>query len=105
MFERRGRCRSALTECQEIVGVVVDTVPMRIAVPAGDWLPWLKACARNGSPSGHWNGPSLADIIQWSGATPGTPLLSSLMICENGILNTALKRKEKNSAAREFKSR
>ena len=101
-----GVCGSAFDGIQEIVGVVINTVPMRVAVPAGaTWLPWLKGLRSQWIAMRPFERAPLADIIQWSGATPGTPLLSSLMICENGLLNTALKRKEKNSAAREFKSR
>jgi hypothetical protein len=80
---RSGR-PAELDGVEAMVGMFVNTLPLRVAVPrratARTWLVELQARAAELVP---FEASALTDVAQWSGHGAGAPLFESLVVFEN----------------------
>jgi polyketide synthase PksJ len=68
----------------EMVGLFINTVPLRAATPPADrLLPWLRRLQAQQAELLQHGHAQLVDVQRWSGAAPGRPLFETLLICEN----------------------
>ncbi|MDF5723372.1 MAG: amino acid adenylation domain-containing protein [Rhizonema sp. PD37] len=73
-----------------IVGLLINTIPIRIQVIAKtELLPWLKHLQTQAFSLEQYAYYSLAEIQQLSDVPPGIPLFESLLVFENYPLNSA----------------
>ncbi|MFE2755453.1 condensation domain-containing protein, partial [Actinosynnema sp. NPDC059335] len=63
-----------------VVGMLVNTVPVRVRVETDDVPRWLARWQAEGRPSDH---AALTDVRRWAGAPAGTPLFDSVVVVEN----------------------
>ncbi|HEU4408792.1 MAG TPA: amino acid adenylation domain-containing protein [Polyangiaceae bacterium] len=77
---------------ESIVGLFINTLPLRVRVPDGEpLLPWLKALQdRNLLLRQHGHAP-LASVQGWSEVERGRPLFQSLLVFENAPIDPALR--------------
>jgi amino acid adenylation domain-containing protein/non-ribosomal peptide synthase protein (TIGR01720 family) len=69
---------------EDVVGLLVNTVPVRIDVPAGALLgDWLRAVQEQQAQREDFSHADLASIQRCSAVAPGRPLFESLMVFEN----------------------
>jgi len=75
--------RSGLPEVEEMIGILINTLPVRVRIeadtPVAGWLRALQA-DRARIPSEH---TSLTDIARWSEVPRRTPLFASALVFEN----------------------
>jgi amino acid adenylation domain-containing protein len=78
---------------EEMVGLFINTVPVRVAAggeaPLPAWLAELQA--RQVELRQHEHSP-LVEVQRWSGAPPGVPLFESLYVFENFPIEDAVRR-------------
>ena len=83
--------RGTVPDADQMLGLLINTVPMRIRVepdqPVRDWLADVRRQDRTIRP--HQFAP-LTRIQQWSGVPANTPLFDSLLMYEHRDLQTAL---------------
>ncbi|WP_433931226.1 amino acid adenylation domain-containing protein [Sorangium cellulosum] len=81
-----------LPEVESIVGLFINTLPLRVAVPADQpLLPWLSALfGQNLRLRQHEHTP-LVDVQRWSEIERGQPLFHSLFVFENAPIDPALR--------------
>jgi amino acid adenylation domain-containing protein/non-ribosomal peptide synthase protein (TIGR01720 family) len=84
--------RSVDDDSAESVGLLINTLPVRVQVGVEDRLiPWLRAIRRfNVSLREHEHTP-LSDVQRWSDVCPGTPLFETLVVFDNQTLDTRLR--------------
>ncbi|PSL57066.1 non-ribosomal peptide synthase protein (TIGR01720 family)/amino acid adenylation domain-containing protein [Saccharothrix carnea] len=63
-----------------VVGMLVNTVPVRVRVETEDVPGWLARLQAEGRPADH---AALTDIRRWAGLPAGTPLFDSVVVVEN----------------------
>ncbi|MGH9427181.1 MAG: condensation domain-containing protein, partial [Terriglobia bacterium] len=82
--------RSAIEGAETMVGLFINTLPLRLDVPPGaELLPWLREVrARHVLMRDHEHS-SLVDIQGWSNVPRGIPLFESILVFENYSLNAA----------------
>lgn len=69
---------------EDMVGMFINTVPMRVEVSAEDRLTeWLRELQRRQNAVREHEHSSLTDIQRWSDVPSGTPLFESLYVFEN----------------------
>jgi amino acid adenylation domain-containing protein/non-ribosomal peptide synthase protein (TIGR01720 family) len=75
---------------ESMVGLFINTLPVRAAVPAAARLvPWLRDLqARQAGLQAHSHAP-LADVQRWSAVPRGTPLFESIVVIENYPVDAA----------------
>ena len=86
-------CRSTtIPEAQEMVGIFINTLPMRVFVdPEQPLIPWLKDLrAQWRALRSHEHTP-LTSIQAWSDMRAGSPLFESIVVFENFLLNSLLR--------------
>ena len=83
--------RSPVTGVETMVGLLINTLPVRVRMPANalvhDWLQELRGQWIAGRDHEH---TSLLKVQQWSELPPGEPLFESLVVCEKFCLEAAL---------------
>ena len=95
--------RSALEGMESMVGLFVNTVPVRVRVePDLLLLPWLKEMRSHWIALRDYEHTSLVKIQEWSEVPRGTPLFESLVMFENGEMNAELRSQGGNWEHREF---
>ena len=73
-----------LPDVESIVGLFINTLPVRVAVSPGDRLvPWLRNLQERLAELRQYGYSSLLDIQQWSEIPRGQPLFGSLLVFEN----------------------
>ncbi|BAY50181.1 amino acid adenylation domain protein (plasmid) [Scytonema sp. HK-05] len=82
---------SALTGVESMVGLFINTLPVRLQVsPAAKLLPWLKQLQAQLVDLEQYAYTPLVDIQAWSDVPRGTPLFESLVVFENYPLDASL---------------
>ncbi|HEX8116014.1 MAG TPA: amino acid adenylation domain-containing protein, partial [Pyrinomonadaceae bacterium] len=96
--------RNSVPGAEGIVGLLINTIPMRLRVPQGaPLLPWLKELrAENVALRGYEHTP-LLKIQEWSGLPGGVPLFENLLVFENYRMNTELRSQGGSWGGREFR--
>jgi amino acid adenylation domain-containing protein/non-ribosomal peptide synthase protein (TIGR01720 family) len=81
-----------LAGVEEIVGMFLNSVPVRIRIPhSGSVAEWLAHLQRQqGARQGHEHVP-LVEVQRWSGVPKGIPLFESLFVLENYPVGEALR--------------
>ncbi|BBL70958.1 hypothetical protein MoryE10_15640 [Methylogaea oryzae] len=75
---------AALAGVENMVGMFVNTLPVRIGLPAdGVVLPWLQNLQAQQAEDGAFEYASLAEIQAWSGLEAGRALFETLLVVEN----------------------
>ncbi|MFV2067818.1 MAG: amino acid adenylation domain-containing protein [Pirellulales bacterium] len=84
--------RSApLRGIESIVGMLINTLPARIAVPAGErWLPWLASLQDQQVELRQYEHSALSRIQEASDIRRGSPLFESLFVFENYPVDASL---------------
>lgn len=97
-------CRhSALEGMESMVGLFINTVPVRVRVePDLLLLPWLKELRSQWVAMRDYEHTSLVQIQEWSEVPRGTHLFDTLAMFENGELNAELRSHGENWQHREF---
>lgn len=97
-------CRHApVTGAELMVGVLINTVPVRVrVVPDTSLLTWLQEIRNQHLAIRPYEHTPLAQIQQWSNLPAGTPLFESLVVFENYSFNTALQSEGDAWKNREF---
>jgi len=82
----------ALAGIESIVGMAINTLPLRVRVPAGASLrDWLKRLHSQQVDLQEYEYSPLVQVQGWSGVTGGAPLFESLFVFENYPVARALK--------------
>jgi amino acid adenylation domain-containing protein len=88
---RAGR-QAALEGADSIVGLLINTVPVRVRVePDASLLPWLKGLRARNVRLREFEHTPLVRIQEWSEVPAGRPLFESLIVFENYQLNDLLR--------------
>ncbi|HEY9667535.1 MAG TPA: condensation domain-containing protein, partial [Coleofasciculaceae cyanobacterium] len=97
-------CRhSALEGMESMVGLFINTVPMRVRVESDSLLlPWLKELRSQSIALRDYEHTSLAKIQEWSEVPRGTHLFDTLVMFEHGELHAELRSQGGNWERREF---
>ena len=83
-----------LADVENIVGLFINTVPLRVQVPAdARATAWLAALQDHQLAVRDFEYAGLADIQRWSDITPGQPLFESLVVFENYPIDASLPHK------------
>lgn len=106
VFGATRRCRRPpLKGANSIAGLFINTLPVRVRVPADmPLLPWLKQLWAQWflvAYRGYEQTP-MVDIQKWSDVAAGKPLFESLLVFENDSLNSALRAQGGSWEQREF---
>lgn len=99
----RGSALKELEDIKSMVGLFINTVPVRAKVePDLPLLPWLKELRAQWMAMRDYEHTSLVQIQEWSEVPRGTPLFESLLMFENGEMNAELQSQGGNWERREF---
>ncbi|MBD2073786.1 amino acid adenylation domain-containing protein [Phormidium sp. FACHB-592] len=104
VFGATRACRqSSIDGANSIIGLLINTLPVRVQVPAeAALLPWLKALRSQHIAVRDYEHTPLVDVQAWSEVPGGMPLFESLVVFENYSLNTKLQQQGSNWQHREF---
>jgi amino acid adenylation domain-containing protein len=95
--------RSALKDAESMVGLFINTLPVRVQIASEmPLLPWLKNLRKQHLEVRSYEHTPLVEVQQWSEVPPGQSLFNSLVVFENYCLNTALQNQGANWKSREF---
>jgi amino acid adenylation domain-containing protein len=95
--------RSALKDAEAMVGLFINTLPVRVRIaPEMPLLPWLKNLRKQHLEVRPYEHTPLAEVQQWSEVPPGQSLFNSLVVFENYCLNTTLQNQGASWKSREF---
>ncbi|UBF27777.1 amino acid adenylation domain-containing protein [Kovacikia minuta CCNUW1] len=95
--------RSAINQAELMVGLFINTLPVRVQItPETPLLPWLKELRHQHLAVRAYEHTPLVEVQQWSEVPPGQPLFNSLVVFENYNLNTALQNQGASWKKREF---
>jgi natural product biosynthesis luciferase-like monooxygenase protein len=100
-------CRpTSLEGAESMVGVLINTLPVRVCVGANrPLLPWLKDIrAYNLSVRDHEHAPLVA-VQEWSEIPRGTSLFESILVFDRASLNAQMRAKGGDWLSREFSLR
>jgi amino acid adenylation domain-containing protein len=85
-------CRSSFPDAASVVGVFINTVPLRVAAPSEaklfTWLQQIRASQL--TVRDHELAP-LTSIQAWSQVPRGTPLFESIIVFDNYLLNSRMR--------------
>lgn len=107
VFGATRRCRrSSLSNADSIVGLFINTLPMRVSV-RGDMrlAAWLEEIRARHVAFRQYEHTPLASIQEWSEVPNGTPLFDSILIFENYELNSFLQSQGGDWKNRDFELR
>ncbi|MBN8468382.1 non-ribosomal peptide synthase/polyketide synthase [Corallococcus exiguus] len=84
-----------LTGSEAMVGMFINTLPLRVRVPAPDTalLPWLKALQEQVAEARHHEFTPLVQVQAWSDLPRGTQLFDSLLVVENYPIDESLRQR------------
>ncbi len=93
VFGATRACRySGLPGAESMVGLLINTLPVRVQVPpAGSLLPWLTELRSQHLKVRAYEQTPLITVQTWSEVPPGKRLFESIVIFENYLLNTKLR--------------
>ena len=95
--------RSSVAGAESMVGLLINTVPVRVKMsPEMHLLPWLKALRTNWIDLRNYEHTPLVNIQGWSDLPGGTPLFDSIVVFENYQLNWMLRSQGGRWSNREF---
>jgi hypothetical protein len=95
--------RSALEGAESIVGLLINTLPVKVSVPPHQSLIlWLKELRAQWIAVRNYEHIPLVKIQKWSDVPAGHPLFESILVFENYELNSALRSQADNWNNREF---
>lgn len=97
-------CRHIPVEgAASMVGLFINTVPVRVGVPsAAPLATWLRTLRETWVALRDYEHTPLMQVQQWSGIAPGQPLFETLLNFQDPSWDTALRELGGNWAAREF---
>ncbi|NMK49940.1 non-ribosomal peptide synthetase [Achromobacter sp. Bel] len=75
-----------MAQAQQTIGIFINTIPMRVRLPAGGSLPaaqWMRTLLDQNADMRAHEHLSLADVQGFSDVAPGQPLFDSLVVFEN----------------------
>jgi natural product biosynthesis luciferase-like monooxygenase protein len=99
-------CRSSTTGASEMVGMFMNTVPVRVQVkPDLSALDWLKSLRATQIAVRDYEHTPLNLIQLWSEVPGGTPLFESLLVFDNYLLNDKLRAQGGTWLGRSFQCR
>jgi amino acid adenylation domain-containing protein len=78
-------CRhSTVAGSEDIVGLLINTVPLRVTLPRSTpLLPWLQELRKHWLAMRPYENTPLVQVKQWSGVPGGQPLFESMLMFEN----------------------
>ncbi len=80
---------AALAEAESMVGLFINTLPLRVQVHNDDFLlPWLKKLQAQEVQMRQYEYSSLIQIQQWSEIPRGQPLFESLLVFNNYLVDS-----------------
>jgi amino acid adenylation domain-containing protein len=105
VFGTTRACRgSALDGAESMVGVFINTIPMRVRVsPDQPLIPWLEELRVRALAQTPFEHTPLIKVQEWSSVAAGTALFDSLAVFENYEMNEALHRDRPEWANRTFR--
>jgi amino acid adenylation domain-containing protein/non-ribosomal peptide synthase protein (TIGR01720 family) len=96
--------RSSLEGADDMVGLFINTLPVRVRVKSdAPLVPWLRELRRQGVALRAHEHTPLVKIQDWSDVPRGTPLFESLVVYERYLLNTALRAQGGEWTGRRFR--
>ncbi len=107
VFGATRACRHATVEGSDsMVGLFINTLPMRVQVEANETLLGLLRKLRNQQVElRQYEHTPLPDVQRWSEVSAGFPLFESIVVFENYLLSTTMRKKGGNWLKREFEYR
>ena len=101
VFGATRACRRSLPGAQSMVGLLINTLPVRVKLPPNAQLTeWLGKLRQDQVEVRKFERTPLSKIQEWSALPGGTPLFESIVVFENNELNTTLR-----SGGEEWKKR
>jgi amino acid adenylation domain-containing protein len=83
--------RSSFEGVDSVVGLLINTLPMRLQIHSDQSLiPWLKGLRLHQILQREYEHSPLIEVQRWSDVPRGTPLFESIIVFENYDLNTKL---------------
>ncbi len=96
--------RSAVTGAESMVGLFINTLPVRVRVPSAmPLLPWLKELRAQQIALRAYEHTPLVKIQEWSDLPGGKPLFESILVFENYLLNSTLRAQAKQWENRDIR--
>ena len=75
---------TALPGVEEMVGIFINTLPVRVSLPAGEGVvPWLRSLQAAQVERGQYEHSALVQVQGWSNLPRGRPLFESIVVVEN----------------------
>jgi len=88
----RASRRSAVDGADEVVGLLINTLPMRIDVPLNQPLvPWLQQLRAQWTALRDWEHTPLSQVQGWSDISPNLAVFDSIVVFEHGTLESLLR--------------
>src|SRR5262249_17078324 len=98
--------RSSVAGAESIIGLLINTLPVRVRVPASaSLIPWLKALRSQWVAMREYEHTSLAQVQSWSEVPTGKPLFESIVVFENFRLVAILREPGDAATGRQFQLR
>ena len=95
--------RSTIEGAEAMIGVFINTLPMRVRVsPEATLVPWLKELRAQSVAMRAYEHTPLEKVQRWSDMPAGRPLFESILVFENFHLNSLLRSQGGSWANREF---
>jgi amino acid adenylation domain-containing protein len=96
--------RSSIANADVMVGLFINTLPVRIRVSSDEQLlPWLQRLRASQVAVRQYEHTPLAKIMGWSEVPPGASLFESIIVYENDQINDAVKPLGANWKDRDFR--
>ncbi len=107
VFGATRACRySTVENSDSMVGLFINTLPMRVQIEAGETLLGLLRGLRNQQIElRKYEHTPLPDVQRWSEVPAGYPLFETMVVFENYLLNTRMREKGGRWLSREFEYR
>ena len=95
--------RSTVDGAESMIGLFINTLPMRVWVsPTEPLLSWLKQLRKQQVRLRKYENTPLSKVQQWSDVPSGLPLFESIVVFEKGSLNSTLRAQGDGWFNREF---